>query len=59
MAWFWTDDLAHRLIETGVSERSLSELLARPAAIAAADEESALAVARRLANLQPAETDVA
>ena len=59
MAWFWTDDLAHRLIESGVSERSLSELLARPAAIAAANEEAALDVARRLAELQQAETDAA
>lgn len=59
MAWFWTDDLAHRLMEAGVSERSLSDLLARPAAIAAADEKSALDVARRLAGLQQAETDAA
>lgn len=59
MAWFWTDDLAHRLIEAGVSERSLAELLARPAAIAAADEDSALAVVRRLAGVGPAETDAA
>lgn len=59
MAWFWTDDLAHRLMEAGASERSLSDLLARPAAIAAADEESALAVVRRLADLEPAETDAA
>lgn len=59
MAWFWTDDLARQLIEAGVSERSLSDLLARPAAIAASDSDSALEVARRLSGLETEETDAA
>lgn len=59
MAWFWTDDLARLLIEAGTSERSLSELLSRPAAVAASDEAQALAIARRLAGLDPAESDAA
>lgn len=59
MAWFWTDDLARMLIDTGVSERSLSDLLSRPAAIAASDTEAALQVARRLAQIEDRETDAA
>lgn len=59
MAWFWTDDLARMLINAGISERSLSDLLSRPAAIAAADTESALEMARRLAQIDERETDAA
>lgn len=59
MAWFWTDELARLLIEAGVPERSLSELLARPAAIAASDRDAALAVARRISGLDTEETDAA
>jgi len=47
------------LIDTGVPERSLSDLLSRPAAIAAADTESALQAARRLAQIDERETDAA
>lgn len=47
------------LIDTGVSERSLSDLLSRPAAIAASDAEAALQVARRLAQIEDRETDAA
>lgn len=56
MAWFWTDELARRLMASGYSERALSELLSRPAAVAAADEESALRMARALAGVDPHET---
>ena len=59
MAWFWTDDLARMLIDTGISERSLSDLLSRPAAVAAVDAEAALEVARRLAHIDEHETDAA
>lgn len=59
MAWFWTDDLARMLIDTGIPERSLSDLLSRPAAIAAGDTESALQIARRLAQIDERETDAA
>jgi thioredoxin-like negative regulator of GroEL len=59
VAWFWTDDLARLLIEAGTSERALSELLSRPAAVAASDEMEALEVAKRLAGLDPAESDAA
>ncbi|HVR32044.1 MAG TPA: hypothetical protein VMS74_04960 [Acidimicrobiia bacterium] len=55
MAWFWTDELARRLIAAGYSERALAELVSRPAAVAAADEESALGVARKLAGVEPHE----
>lgn len=47
------------LIDTGIPERSLSDLLARPAAIAAADTDAALQAARRLAQLDATETDAA
>lgn len=56
MAWFWTDELARRLMDAGHSERALAELLSRPAAVAAADEASALRVARKLAGVEPHET---
>lgn len=59
MAWFWTDDLARMLIDTGIPERSLSDLLSRPAAVAAVDAEAALEVARRLARIDQPETDAA
>lgn len=59
MAWFWTDELARLLIEAGMPERSLSELLARPAAIAASDRDAALEVARRLSAVDAEETDAA
>ena len=59
MAWFWTDDLARLLIDAGTPERALSELLSRPAAVAAPDEAKALEVAKRLAGLDPAESDAA
>lgn len=59
MAWFWTDDLARMLIDSGVSERSLSDLLSRPAAVAAVDTDSALEVARRLAQIDEREPDAA
>lgn len=57
VAWFWTDELARLLIAAGVSERSLSELLARPAAIAASDRDAALEVVRR--GVDTEETDAA
>ncbi|MEX2422796.1 MAG: hypothetical protein WD990_02355 [Acidimicrobiia bacterium] len=59
MAWFWTDDLARLLIDSGISSRALSELTSRPAAIAAADESQALEIAKRLAGVDPAESDAA
>ena len=59
MAWFWTDDLARLLIDAGTSEPALSELLSRPSAIAASDEARALEIAKRLAGLDPAESDAA
>ena len=52
MAWFWTDELARRLMAAGYSERALAELLSRPTAVAAADEESALRLARTLAGVE-------
>ncbi len=55
MAWFWTDDLARLLIESGVADSSVSELLARPAAIAAADEAAALQALGRAAGLDLAD----
>ncbi|MEX2653900.1 MAG: hypothetical protein WD532_02610 [Acidimicrobiia bacterium] len=59
MAWFWTDELARLLIEAGVPERSLSELLAHPAAIAATDRDAALDVARRMSSVDAEDTDAA
>jgi hypothetical protein len=59
VAWFWTDDLARLLIDAGTPERALSELLSRPAAVAASDETKALEIAKRLAGLDPAESDAA
>ena len=59
MAWFWTDDLARLLIDAGTPERELSELLSRPAAVAASDEIRALEIAKRLAGIDPAESDAA
>ena len=47
------------LIDTGISERSLSDLLSRPAAVAAVDAEAALEVVRRLAHIEEHETDAA
>ena len=51
VAWFWTDDLARSLVDTGVPRERLATLLQRPAAIAATDESAALDTARRLAGL--------
>lgn len=59
MAWFWTDDLARLLVESGVGEHAVSELVSRPAAIAASDESAALAAARRLAGLPEEQSDAA
>jgi len=51
VAWFWTDDLARNLTESGVEAERVSDLVSRPAAIAALDEAAALDAARRLAGL--------
>jgi hypothetical protein len=59
VAWFWTDDLARLLLDKGVPAASLSELLSRPAAIAAPDEASALDVAARLAGVEASASDAA
>ena len=59
MAWFWTDDLARILVADGLSERAVADLLSRPAAIAAPDQEAALLVARRLVGVEPQATDAA
>jgi hypothetical protein len=48
VAWFWTDDLARLLVESGVDDQRVSELMSRPAAIAAEDEPAAIEVAMRL-----------
>ena len=38
MAWFWTDDLARALIESGLaSATEVADWIARPVAIAGAD----------------------
>lgn len=59
MAWFWTDDLGKLLIEEGIDRRAVTELLARPAAIAADDRAAALEVARRIAGVDDRQTDAA
>ncbi len=49
MAWFWTDDLARTLVESGVIERSsVEEWVARPVAFAAADDADPSEVAMSL-----------
>jgi len=59
VAWFWTDDLARLLVESGVDGPRVSELMSRPAAIAAEDESAALAVAIRLIGGTGTESDAA
>jgi hypothetical protein len=49
MQWFWTDDLAVELVEHDrVAPERLGGWVERPVAYAAADESSALDVARLL-----------
>jgi len=48
MPWYWTDDLARLLIDTGkVNERAVANWLSAPVAIRS-DEEDSLAVATSL-----------
>ncbi len=53
MAWFWTDDLARTLVDSGVVERSsVEEWVARPVALAAADDADPSEVAMSFLDLE-------
>lgn len=54
MAWFWTDDLARRLVAAGVvGEDRVREWIHHPVAVSGGGDEDPLEVGRRL--LGPAE----
>ncbi|MFP5332560.1 MAG: hypothetical protein ACLGHX_09420 [Acidimicrobiia bacterium] len=59
MAWFWTDDLARILLTEGVPPRPLAELLSRPVAVAASDQDRALDIVCGMAGVERRETDAA
>lgn len=50
MPWYWTDDLAHRLIDTGkVEQRQVATWLSAPVAIRSSELDSQLVAEALLA----------
>lgn len=59
MAWFWTDDLARLLIETGrATESAVQDWLTRPVGVVADDGSDPLEVAAGLLGA-PGQSEVA